>query len=197
MTDRPKLVSREIPTELVARVVVAAGVGMIAVTIVIALADRREMAEIGLLGAALVVFGSICRYPVASVLLIADLPPIDVQRELAAMRAELAEMRVEQRDQLLDEARAEQIRSQRPQDKNKLYALHAPEVECIGKGKARVTRRKNVIFEGIISSLRRFQDEVNEVRAGMDCGMGVKNYNDIREGDQIEVFERVQVQRTL
>ncbi len=38
---------------------------------------------------------------------------------------------------------------------------------------------------------------MTEVRAGMDCGMGVKNYNDIREGDQIEVFERVQVQRTL
>jgi hypothetical protein len=49
------------------------------------------------------VFCSICRYAVAFVLLIADLPPIDVQRELAAMRAELAEMRVEQRDQWLDE----------------------------------------------------------------------------------------------
>ncbi len=58
----------------------------------------------GLLGAAFIVFCSICRYPVAPVLLIADLPPIDVQRELAAMRAELAEMRVEQRDQWLDEA---------------------------------------------------------------------------------------------
>jgi hypothetical protein len=54
-------------------------------------------------GAAFIVFCSICRYAVAPVLLIADLPPIDVQRELAAMRAELAEMRVEQRDQWLDE----------------------------------------------------------------------------------------------
>ncbi len=61
----------------------------------------------------------------------------------------------------------------------------------------RVLRNHVVIFEGALDSLRRFKDDVTEVRAGMDCGMGVKNYNDIREGDQIEVFERVQVQRTL
>jgi translation initiation factor IF-2 len=61
----------------------------------------------------------------------------------------------------------------------------------------RVLRNHVVIFEGALDSLRRFKDDVNEVRAGMDCGMGIKNYNDIREGDQIEVFERVQVQRTL
>ena len=61
----------------------------------------------------------------------------------------------------------------------------------------RVLRSNVVIFEGALDSLRRFKDDVGEVRAGMDCGMGVKNYNDIREGDQIEVFERVLVQRTL
>ncbi len=61
----------------------------------------------------------------------------------------------------------------------------------------RVLRNHVVVFEGALDSLRRFKDDVGEVRAGMDCGMGVKNYNDIREGDQIEVFERVQVQRTL
>ncbi len=61
----------------------------------------------------------------------------------------------------------------------------------------RILRSHVVIFEGALDSLRRFKDDVTEVRAGMDCGMGVKNYNDIREGDQIEVFERVQVQRTL
>ena len=61
----------------------------------------------------------------------------------------------------------------------------------------RVLRNHVVIFEGALDSLRRFKDDVSEVRAGMDCGMGVKNYSDIREGDQIEVFERVQVQRTL
>ena len=61
----------------------------------------------------------------------------------------------------------------------------------------RVLRNHVVVFEGALDSLRRFKDDVSEVRAGTDCGMGVKNYNDIQEGDQIEVFERIQVQRTL
>ncbi len=61
----------------------------------------------------------------------------------------------------------------------------------------RVLRSHVVVFEGALDSLRRFKDDVTEVRAGTDCGMGVKNYNDIREGDQIEVFERVEVKRTL
>jgi translation initiation factor IF-2 len=61
----------------------------------------------------------------------------------------------------------------------------------------RVLRNHVVIFEGALDSLRRFKDDVSEVRAGMECGMGVRNYNDIREGDHIEVFERVQVERTL
>ena len=61
----------------------------------------------------------------------------------------------------------------------------------------RVLRNNVVSFEGALDSLRRCKDDVGEVRAGMECGMGVKNYNDIREGDHIEVFERVQVQRTL
>ncbi|PIE83495.1 MAG: translation initiation factor IF-2 [Candidatus Contendobacter odensis] len=61
----------------------------------------------------------------------------------------------------------------------------------------RVLRNNVVIFEGVLDSLRRFKDDVPEVRAGTECGMGLKNYNDIREGDQIEVFERVQVERTL
>ena len=61
----------------------------------------------------------------------------------------------------------------------------------------RVLRNNVVVFEGALDSLRRFKDDVSEVRAGMECGMGVKNYNDIHEGDQIEVFERVQVERTL
>jgi translation initiation factor IF-2 len=61
----------------------------------------------------------------------------------------------------------------------------------------RVLRNNVVIFQGALDSLRRFKEDVSDVRAGMECGMGVKNYNDIREGDHIEVFERVQVQRTL
>jgi len=61
----------------------------------------------------------------------------------------------------------------------------------------RVLRNNVVIFEGALDSLRRFKDDASEVRAGMECGMGVKNYSDIHEGDHIEVFERVQVERTL
>ncbi len=57
----------------------------------------------------------------------------------------------------------------------------------------RVLRDNVVIFEGQLDSLRRFKDDVPEVKAGMECGMGVKNYNDIKVGDQIEVFEKVQV----
>jgi translation initiation factor IF-2 len=61
----------------------------------------------------------------------------------------------------------------------------------------RVLRDNVVIFEGSLESLRRFKDDVNEVKAGMECGIGVKNYNDVRVGDHIEVFERVEVTRTL
>lgn len=61
----------------------------------------------------------------------------------------------------------------------------------------RVLRDNVVIYEGELESLRRFKDDVQEVRAGFDCGIGVKNYNDVRVGDVIEVFERVEVQRTL
>ncbi|EZQ15606.1 translation initiation factor IF-2 [Halopseudomonas bauzanensis] len=61
----------------------------------------------------------------------------------------------------------------------------------------RVLREDVVIYEGELESLRRFKDDVGEVRNGMECGIGVKNYNDVRVGDRIEVFERVQVARTL
>ncbi|MDP4537109.1 translation initiation factor IF-2 [Alkalimonas collagenimarina] len=61
----------------------------------------------------------------------------------------------------------------------------------------RVLRDNVVIYEGELESLRRFKDDVNEVKNGFECGIGVKNYNDVREGDQIEVFEVVQVERTL
>ena len=61
----------------------------------------------------------------------------------------------------------------------------------------RVLRNNVVIYEGELESLRRFKDDVNEVRAGTECGIGVKNYNDVKPGDQIEVFERIQVAREL
>ncbi|CAG9000722.1 MAG: Translation initiation factor IF-2 [Candidatus Celerinatantimonas neptuna] len=61
----------------------------------------------------------------------------------------------------------------------------------------RVLRENVVIYEGELESLRRYKDDVNEVRNGMECGIGVKNYNDVRVGDQIEVFETVEVERSL
>jgi translation initiation factor IF-2 len=61
----------------------------------------------------------------------------------------------------------------------------------------RVLRDNVVIFEGALESLRRFKDDVNEVRAGTECGIGVKNYQDVRVGDQIECYARVEVARTL
>jgi translation initiation factor IF-2 len=61
----------------------------------------------------------------------------------------------------------------------------------------RVLRDNVVIYEGELESLRRFKDDVQEVRSGTECGIGVKNYNDVQPGDQIEVFEQVEVKRTL
>ncbi|KGQ27960.1 translation initiation factor IF-2 [Gallibacterium anatis CCM5995] len=61
----------------------------------------------------------------------------------------------------------------------------------------RVLRDNVVIYEGELESLRRFKDDVTEVRNGMECGIGVKNYNDVRVGDQIEVFETVEVKRSI
>jgi len=57
----------------------------------------------------------------------------------------------------------------------------------------RVLRNQTVIYEGELDSLRRFKDDVNEVRSGTECGIGIKNYNDIKVGDQIEVYEQVEV----
>lgn len=61
----------------------------------------------------------------------------------------------------------------------------------------RVLRDNVVIYEGELESLRRFKDDVNEVRNGMECGIGVKNYNDVRVGDMIEVFEIIEVKRSI
>ncbi|NYT71231.1 translation initiation factor IF-2 [Halomonas sp. QX-2] len=63
--------------------------------------------------------------------------------------------------------------------------------------KIRVLRDDVVIYEGELESLRRFKDDVQEVRNGMECGIGVKNYNDVQVGDKIEVFDQVKVERSL
>ncbi len=61
----------------------------------------------------------------------------------------------------------------------------------------RVLRDNVVIYEGELESLRRFKDDVSEVKAGTECGIGVKNYNDVKVGDQIEVYERTVIQRSV
>ena len=61
----------------------------------------------------------------------------------------------------------------------------------------RVLRDNVVIYEGQLESLRRFKDDVNEVKKGFECGIGVKDYNDVKVGDQIEVYEKVEVKRKV
>ncbi|WP_395479776.1 translation initiation factor IF-2 [Candidatus Curculioniphilus buchneri] len=63
--------------------------------------------------------------------------------------------------------------------------------------KIRVLRENVVIYEGELESLRRFKDNINEVRNGMECGIGVKNYDDVRSGDIIEVFGTIETQRNI
>ena len=63
--------------------------------------------------------------------------------------------------------------------------------------KIRVLRDSTVIYQGELESLRRFKDDVNEVRNGFECGIGVRNYTDVREGDRIEVFEAREIARAL
>jgi translation initiation factor IF-2 len=61
----------------------------------------------------------------------------------------------------------------------------------------RLVRDGVVIFTGELDSLKRFKDDVREVKSGFECGLSVKNYQDIKVGDQLEVFEVVEVARTL
>ena len=61
----------------------------------------------------------------------------------------------------------------------------------------RVLRDSVVVFEGELESLRRYKENVEEVKVGTVCGIGVQAYNDVKAGDQIECFERIEVQRTL
>ena len=61
----------------------------------------------------------------------------------------------------------------------------------------RVLRNNVVIYEGQLESLRRFKDDVTEVRAGTECGIGVRNYNDVKAGDQIECYERTEIARKI
>ena len=61
----------------------------------------------------------------------------------------------------------------------------------------RVLRDEIVIFEGELDSLRRFKEDVNEVKNGSECGMGIKNYKDIKQGDKIEVYDRKEESQSM
>jgi translation initiation factor IF-2 len=67
----------------------------------------------------------------------------------------------------------------------------------IVKGKVRVRRRKEIIYEGIAQSLRRFQDEVNEVRAGMECGIRIEGFTEFQVGDNIECYTMEKITQKL
>src|SRR5208283_882067 len=67
----------------------------------------------------------------------------------------------------------------------------------IVKGKVRLRRRKEIIYEGIAQSLRRFQDEVNEVRAGMECGIRIEGFSEFQVGDVIECYTTEKVAAKL
>ena len=62
---------------------------------------------------------------------------------------------------------------------------------------ARLLRDNVVIWTGELNSLRHFKDDVREVKAGLECGLSLKGYDDIKEGDQLEIFEVTEVARTL
>ncbi len=62
---------------------------------------------------------------------------------------------------------------------------------------ARLLRNNVVIWTGELESLKRFKDDVREVKAGFECGLSLKNYNDIEVGDQLEIFEVQEIARTL
>ena len=63
--------------------------------------------------------------------------------------------------------------------------------------KVRLIRDGIVVYTGVVSSLRRGKDDAKEVPAGMECGIGIENYNDIKEGDVIEAFQITEIKRTL
>jgi translation initiation factor IF-2 len=63
--------------------------------------------------------------------------------------------------------------------------------------KVRVIRDGIVVHTGVLGSLKRFKDDAKEVISGMECGIGIKNYNDLKAGDIIEAFEEIEVKRTL
>ena len=63
--------------------------------------------------------------------------------------------------------------------------------------KARITRDGTTVYTGSLASLKRFKDDVREVREGLECGIGIENFNDLKVGDRIEAFRIEEIKRTL
>jgi translation initiation factor IF-2 len=79
----------------------------------------------------------------------------------------------------------------------KIAGAYVTEGKVTRAAGVRVIRNSIVVYEGKISSLKRFQDDAKEVMAGYECGIGVEKFNDLKEGDVIEAFITVEEKRTL
>jgi len=127
----------------------------------------------------------------------------DVQIKLYAIIYELIDEVKEGMAGLLDPLQKEVIIGSA--EVRKIFELSkgAPVAGCIvstgriAKGKVRVRRRKEVIYEGLTQSLRRFQDEVTEVRAGMECGIRIEGFSDFQVGDAIECYSIEKIAQKL
>jgi translation initiation factor IF-2 len=82
-------------------------------------------------------------------------------------------------------------------DKVTVAGCYVLDGKILRSAKIRLVRDGIVIFTGELGSLKRYKDDVKEVSAGMECGLAIKNYNDIKNGDIVEAFEEVEVKRTL
>ena len=85
----------------------------------------------------------------------------------------------------------------RLQDRHGRRLRWSPPARCAARARFRLLRDNVVVYTGEIESLKRMKDDVREVKEGFECGMKLKNYNDIKEGDQLEFFEIKEVARTL
>ena len=128
---------------------------------------------------------------------------VEVTRDLAHAKVFVTALQ-EERSKEAVKALKELAPQMRYQLGRAMKLRHVPELhfhydDSVDRGERinNLLRDNTVIFEGELESLRRFKENVDEVRNGTECGIGVKAYNDVKPGDQIECFERIEVQRTL
>jgi translation initiation factor IF-2 len=99
------------------------------------------------------------------------------------------------REQIIGQAEVRQVFS--VPKIGKIAGAYVTEGKVTRAAGVRVIRNSIVVYEGKISSLKRFQDDAKEVMAGYECGIGVEKFNDLKEGDVIEAFITVEEKRTL